>query len=108
VCSSDLALCWYWNDPAGASTYPLTSEAPSGPFVDICLDSYGAAACALTADGVLTCWGADSWPGSLKDYPVDKLFTQIACGYAHACGVTTEGGLECWGYDWYGETEVPT
>lgn len=60
-------------------------------------------ACALTADHLVRCWGADA----ATDVP-QSAFTSISAGPAHTCGITTGGTARCWGPDGYGETDVPT
>lgn len=64
-------------------------------------------ACALRADGHVSCWGANG-VGQLGDgtqtstlTPVriktDASFTQVVSGTNHACGLTAGGAIQCWG-----------
>lgn len=50
--------------------------------------------CAINADNMVECWGADS---SGQSGALNMTFSQISSGYVHSCGLTTEGSVECWG-----------
>lgn len=101
------AVCWELDRPSSWGTTDLTAHAPSGPFVDVCLD-WGASACGLRDDGSVTCWSEPYDFVDLSDVPEGHVYSQIACGWRHACAVTVDGLIECWGDDSYGETLVPT
>jgi len=64
-------------------------------------------ACAVTASGGVTCWGASSGglgdgtgSGSLK--PIDTIglsagVSSVSAGEVHACAMMDSGGVKCWG-----------
>ena len=70
--------------------------------------------CALTTDGAVKCWGANT-NGQLGNNssanrltPVDvpglaSGVAAIAAGFEHNCALTTGGGLKCWGYNLSGQ-----
>ena len=61
--------------------------------------------CALTASGVVMCWGIGGalGNGTTAGHPTPAavsgttLFTAIAAGLGHTCGLTATGTLFCWG-----------
>jgi Regulator of chromosome condensation (RCC1) repeat/Leucine Rich repeats (2 copies) len=65
----------------------------------------GGAACALTANGQVTCWGAtqalDAFsPGPLRPGPIAGLssgVTAVAVASSDGCALTAGGGVACWG-----------
>jgi alpha-tubulin suppressor-like RCC1 family protein len=72
------------------------------------------AACALTIEGGVKCWGGNFY-GVLGDnsqssslVPVDVYglssgVVSITVGTFHACALTTAGAVKCWGYNRVGE-----
>ncbi|MDZ7779468.1 MAG: hypothetical protein U5R14_05930 [Gemmatimonadota bacterium] len=70
-------------------------------------------ACALDADGIARCWGANEagqlGDGSRSDRasPVrvdtEFRFSTLAAGVAHTCGLTSEGRAACWGQNLGGQ-----
>lgn len=96
-------LCWDQFDPENAEFEDMTTSAPTGPFVDVCVANTSLG-CALDAAGTVQCWpNASEWTA-----PTDESFTQLACGAWHACGLTPDNRIVCWGWDSYGETSPPT
>lgn len=70
--------------------------------------------CALTADGIMKCWGGNfsgqlgtgDKTSSLVPVPVPSLgsnVASIAVGYNHSCAVTRAGAAYCWGFNMYGQ-----
>jgi alpha-tubulin suppressor-like RCC1 family protein len=74
----------------------------------------GAFTCAVTANGGIKCWGANS-EGELGDgtttqrnVPMDmSIFSDgviaLVAGGHHTCALTASGGVKCWGYNQYGQ-----
>lgn len=70
--------------------------------------------CVITTDGVVKCWGYNSF-GQLGDNTTTQRNTPVtvsglASGVAslesgsyHTCVVTTLGAAKCWGYNYYGQ-----
>ncbi len=70
--------------------------------------------CALSVDGLESCWGWNQF-GQLGDgttvtrlIPVsvrgiNDSITDIAAGGFHSCALTSEGAVKCWGADFYGQ-----
>jgi alpha-tubulin suppressor-like RCC1 family protein len=59
-------------------------------------------ACAITRDGALACWGAET-----STAPPDGVFTQVSAGNRYSCAVREDGAVLCWGNTSHGETEAP-
>jgi alpha-tubulin suppressor-like RCC1 family protein len=64
--------------------------------------------CALTTDGAVQCWGANSSgqlgdgtnTGRLTPGPVMGLVggaTAVAAGWSHTCALNADGAVQCWG-----------
>lgn len=67
--------------------------------------------CALTADGVVLCWGQD-FVGQVGDdaalvdrsrptpvaLPRGRRATQVSAGASHSCAVLDDGAIACWGW----------
>ena len=71
--------------------------ASPGPFTAIAADDvWGPSdhACALNADGAITCWGTNRFGES--DTP-DGRFTAVTVGGYDSCGVRTDRSITCWG-----------
>lgn len=75
--------------------------------------------CALTSEGVVACWGSNTWgelgvpgvPQSLTPVRIvppplleRKVLTNVSAGYGTTCAVAADGTTSCWG--WQGETDI--
>lgn len=78
----------------GLAKMPVSiSAAPSGTFIDI--DGDRNTFCAVSTEGVGTCWGLT---GELSTPPPELRFKTIRVeGFGGACGITTSGGIDCFG-----------
>ncbi len=65
----------------------------------------GAHACALSEDGIVSCWG-ENQSGQATPPPMSKVI-QLALGDFHSCAVTEEGKVFCWGWNWMEQNNVP-
>jgi len=56
--------------------------------------------CAVTANGVVNCWGQD-----LNSVPIDRATSaiEVAAGMTHNCSVNIDSTVSCWGSNSYGE-----
>ncbi len=112
------ARCWGANSSGelgGGDTDGLPHGVPSpvadarGPLAGLtALAAGGRHACALAADGLVRCWGADD-TGQLGEgspgpprmpataVPGVAGATALAAGGDHACAVLADGWLRCWG-----------
>jgi alpha-tubulin suppressor-like RCC1 family protein len=87
--------------PFGAVPVPVQDLTSGATAVSV----GGGAACALTANGQVTCWGAtealDAFsPGPLKPGPIAGLssgVTAVAVASSDGCALTAGGGVACWG-----------
>lgn len=90
------------NDPAS----------PSNALPDVRVFAGGLHTCALTADGALYCWGANSLgqlgDGSRTDraspVPVvgGRTYSDAVAGDGHTCAIATDGTAYCWGWANFG------
>jgi alpha-tubulin suppressor-like RCC1 family protein len=96
----------YWPQQTGTYTYNATPVAVPGitnatavASADTFLMS-GSTACALLADGTVTCWQAGKTP-----VPVSGLTGAVAIGtgVTHGCALTSSGTVACWGSNVWGE-----
>ena len=77
------------------TNFNLQSQPPEGTFVDLKTGYY--TACAVGEDGLLSCWGRDSY----KETEVPSLFvSDFDMGHYGGCAITTDNSLVCWGYDY--------
>ena len=92
--------CWSDSDQgAGCEYYYLPpsgdlglEDVPSGEYVAIDVDSYGA--CGALEGGGLECWGDLELADAERP---EGVFTAVAVGDFHACALTDTGAIECWG-----------
>lgn len=121
-CAVDLAgqvSCWGWN-PHGLVDVSMPSDAdfdtpwPKAGLSDILeLSAGNHHACALHADGRVSCWGYEGH-GQLGDgsgeehgepLPVAGLVDAVALagGLTHNCAIRSGGAIVCWGYNYFGQ-----
>jgi alpha-tubulin suppressor-like RCC1 family protein len=111
--------CWGWN-PHGLIDTALPLDAfvsspwPKAGLTDIVeLGAGNHHACALHADGRVSCWGYEGY-GQLGDgsdqahgdpLPVADLLdaVAIASGTTHNCALRSGGTIACWGYNFAGQ-----
>ncbi len=86
--------CW---DPDHYST-PVAADVPAGgSWVSVAVGSL--VACAVTATGEVSCWGANR----IGDFtPPSGVFQSVVACIDHACVLAADGTATCWGY--YGST----
>jgi hypothetical protein len=58
-------------------------------------------ACALSKDGIITCWGNEYYSAPTG------TFISLSAGSDFACAVKADGSLFCWGADGFGVTSPP-
>ncbi|MDQ3370298.1 MAG: RCC1 domain-containing protein [Myxococcota bacterium] len=80
-------VCWKHHTDAGLATL-----APAGPFTQVVVDDDYA--CALTADGQVTCFGVGA-----PTPPAGARVRTLVRGYRVICGLTTAGDATCWSPD---------
>lgn len=85
---SELA-CW------GSAYAHVTTPPGGGSWAHVSVAGDGHA-CALTADGALTCWGAGAGPQG-GEYAIPGVFAQVATAGASACALRADGTLGCFG-----------
>lgn len=81
--------CWGQNLDFWMPDYPR-----SGEFVDVAVGTM--VSCALTVDGVATCWGVidDEDPSNVPN--ATTPYTMVTAGDDIGCALTTDGRAECW------------
>ena len=104
------------NGPAtGVLDSPPEPIALTGSAVQISVG--GVTACALSANGLVRCWGADfhgvlgngagsaqvDAPGAPIALPAPGTAAQVTVGLEHACALLTDGNVTCWGGDTEGQ-----
>lgn len=99
-----------------AAVSVLSTGALAGRTV-VQVDAGGTHACAVTADGLVACWGGNRYGqlgiGSTKDESAPHLVSggalsgkrvrKVSAGGGHTCALTTDGLLACWGNNWRGQ-----
>lgn len=85
------------SDGTAVATFGGTQVVKAGSFTHIALD-YGGRACALDADGAVTCWIVDTAanPTPIDDPPAGP-FVQIVGAETTFCAIRTTGTTACWG-----------
>jgi len=61
--------------------------------------------CLLSADGELSCWGAEANP-QITGIPAGR-FIEVAMSYNHSCGLRPDRSATCWGADGGGKADAP-
>jgi alpha-tubulin suppressor-like RCC1 family protein len=102
--------CWDLPCDSGVCTYSLTPLPVAGVSDAVALSVGSGRACAVLADGTVSCWGRGEYPaetvdGSCVAQPVDgpEGVVDIALGYIHRCALFDDGALRCWGFNGVGE-----
>lgn len=115
--------CWGGADQTlsfkndGAQNYkPFKVDTLSGKAKEIYLGSINA--CALLTNGLIECWGANSYAqlGSLDknnhaptiNPHLNANTVSVMIGLAHICAIDEVGTIKCWGLNLGGELGVPT
>ena len=96
-------------DSQPASTTPSPSATLSASPLTFLTTGYNHS-CAITASGVLKCWGANTsgqignnslndayTPSAVTQASAEDTYSSVSAGYYYSCGVTTSGTLKCWG-----------
>lgn len=67
-------------------------------------DAYWTHACALRGDGVIECWGDDTYGQAPAEVTAATgTFTQVSAGGFHSCALRSDGAVECWGNNLAGQ-----
>jgi alpha-tubulin suppressor-like RCC1 family protein len=119
VDNSGAAQCWGDNTNGGlgngATTDSSTAVGVTGLATGVLATTSGDEhSCALTAGGVVQCWGFNGHGqlgnGTQADSPLPLAVTGLAgaaiyvsAGANHTCAVTAAGAVQCWGYNQYGQ-----
>jgi alpha-tubulin suppressor-like RCC1 family protein len=74
----------------------------SGTFTEV--GSATGNACALGADGTITCWGDNTYGEST---PPSGSFAHLSIGDLHSCALKPDGEVVCWGTNTSGERTPP-
>ncbi len=125
--SDGLVACWGSNDHG-----QLGNGNTSDSAVPVAVDNNGVLAgktvtqisagnqhtCALTSDGLVTCWGRNDFgqlgnggnSDSVLPVAVDasgvlagRSVTQVSAGGVHTCALSSDGQVACWGWNVSGE-----
>jgi Regulator of chromosome condensation (RCC1) repeat len=84
-----------WGGPMGSSP-----SAIAGLSNAVAVDVGSAGACALDAQGAVSCWTA---PGEARPVPGISGAVGLSVGYWHSCAVLQDGSIRCWGENYAGE-----
>ena len=76
------------------------------------LSAGGSATCALSADGLASCWGLSALVGDgdtlSRTTPTPTAggisFKSLVAGISHVCGVSVDQNMYCWGFNAYADT----
>jgi alpha-tubulin suppressor-like RCC1 family protein len=116
------AYCWGAGDigQLGVDSLPFAQSAPAavaGGRVFTSISAGGAHACALTPDGIVFCWGSNSFrqigtgdTAAVYSTPAPAAgsleFASVSTGSDHTCALTREGRGYCWGSNTFGELGI--
>ena len=90
--------CIPWSELRLVEAEPFLQAIPDGSdFRRVALG--GSHACALRADGSLSCWGKNPWGGATAP---DGSFVDLGVGDGFTCAVRGDGSVACWGALWDG------
>lgn len=124
VLNSGSISCWGQNDDgqlgignSNDRALPAKIQSSSTNYKSVV--SRSAHTCALLTDGIVKCWGNNTYgqlgDGSTlkRDAPVNVLglsrpIQQIAAGAAHTCALNDLGAVQCWGVNSSGELGADT
>lgn len=108
ITSAGGVQCWGYNNDyqlgngtTASSDVPVAVTDVSSGVTALAVEEYEV--CALTAGGVLQCWGLDygGTPSAFSGF--SSAVTAISGGYNNSCAVTSAGAVQCWGYNHDGE-----
>ena len=96
---------------ATATPEPTSTQAPTpattvtpAPATSIIAGPHHA--CALDANGAISCQGLDSH-GQVSNRPVSSGFKALSAGQNHSCAIDRNGRIHCWGSDEFGQSSPP-
>lgn len=86
----DGIVCFGDDDGVG-----VIDDAPTtGRWLDVAVNYH--AACAVSAEGTIECWGSPS-SDLVVDHPITDGFSSIEVVVDMGCALTTSGTIDCWG-----------
>jgi hypothetical protein len=72
----------------------------------VAISSQGSHTVALTADGQVRAWGANTYGECITPWNLPQV-AAIAAGQGHTVAILQDGSIRCWGNNWYGQCTVP-
>jgi len=93
-------ICWGSRSPEGISSVPAESDIDA-------VRPGSSHACAVDADGNLTCWGEDTGVGRVEKTPSDGSFVEPCVAGQRSCGLRTSGRVACWGLGEDPDSPIP-
>ena len=79
-----------------------TNAASNAGLLSVSAD--GGHACVIGKDGIVECWGSDSFGQSS---PPNGTFNSVSAGADHTCGVRNDNLVDCWGLNESGQSTPP-
>lgn len=96
-------------DPSQGGASGSGGALERGPFIQVAVGApayWHSAACGLTREGAIECWGLPGWR-DLSGLPLEGPYSQFSSGDDQTCGLRRDGSITCFRADSQEVAELP-